>query len=145
MMFSKTCEYAIKAMIFVCSKSRSGERVCLQDIAEYINSPVAFTSKVLQKLCKNELLTSIKGPSGGFIIEEPKLATIRIIEIVLAIDGNDLIERCALGLEHCSSIKPCPMHTDFTKIREQIIETLVKTNLQDLAVRYEKGHSYLMN
>lgn len=46
-MFSKTCEYGIRATIHIASKSLLGERVSLRDVTEAINSPVAFTAKIL--------------------------------------------------------------------------------------------------
>lgn len=76
-MFSKACEYGIKAAIFIAVKSQQDTRVRLSDIAAEINSPVAFTAKVLQKLTKGKLVDSVKGPAGGFEIKKTKLAEIR--------------------------------------------------------------------
>ena len=49
-MFSKACEYAIRSCIYIASVSIQGKRVGLIDVAEKIQSPEAFTSKILQKL-----------------------------------------------------------------------------------------------
>ncbi|MCB0516441.1 MAG: Rrf2 family transcriptional regulator [Chitinophagales bacterium] len=144
-MFSKTCEYALKAMIFICSQSGKGKRVCLQDIAEEIDSPVSFTYKVLQKLCKKNLLASLKGPTGGYYISEDNAKTLRIAEIVFAIDGNDILERCALGLKQCTPAEPCPMHNDFIKIRLQIRSLLMDKTLYGLSLYYKSGNTVLTN
>ncbi len=72
-MFSKACEYAIKSMIFIQSKSDTSEPLRLGDIAEAVDSPVAFTSKILQQLKKNGLLISTAGNKGGFRIPENKI------------------------------------------------------------------------
>ncbi|MFN3695149.1 MAG: T9SS type A sorting domain-containing protein [Ignavibacterium sp.] len=67
-MFSKSCEYAIKAAIFVAKKSLLNEKVGFIDIAKEIDSPEAFTAKILQKLTKNKIIHSTRGVQGGFYI-----------------------------------------------------------------------------
>ncbi|MET0760542.1 MAG: transcriptional regulator, partial [Flavobacterium sp.] len=47
-MFSKTCEYGIRASIFIASQSYQNNRIGLKDIAKKIDSPEAFTAKILQ-------------------------------------------------------------------------------------------------
>ena len=49
-MFSKSCEYAIKASIYICHRSDKGERSGLKDIAKATDSPEAFTAKILQQM-----------------------------------------------------------------------------------------------
>ncbi|MBK8636145.1 MAG: Rrf2 family transcriptional regulator [Saprospiraceae bacterium] len=51
-MFSKACEYAIKAMIFIELKSSASRKISLNEIAEAIDSPVAFTAKIYRNLEK---------------------------------------------------------------------------------------------
>ncbi|MCH5689348.1 Rrf2 family transcriptional regulator [Niabella sp. W65] len=65
-MFSKTCEYAIRATIFIAQKSRQGERAGIKDIAKGIEAPEHFIAKVLQELSRKSLVLSAKGPNGGF-------------------------------------------------------------------------------
>ena len=65
-MFSKTCEYGIRATIFIASQSYQNKRVGLRDIAKKIDSPEAFTAKILQILAKTHIIHSIKGVGGGF-------------------------------------------------------------------------------
>ncbi len=69
-MFSKACEYAIRAAIFIASESERGRRSSLKDIAREIDSPEAFTAKTLQKLTRSGIIVSTKGAQGGF--EVPK-------------------------------------------------------------------------
>ena len=59
-MFSKACEYGIKAAVFIAVRSQKDERVSLNEIAKEINSPVAFTAKVLQQLTRNQIVDSLK-------------------------------------------------------------------------------------
>ena len=60
-MFSKACEYGIKASIFIALCSYKGVRVSLKSIAKEINSPEAFTAKILQDLVRHDVINSVKG------------------------------------------------------------------------------------
>jgi Rrf2 family iron-sulfur cluster assembly transcriptional regulator len=128
-MFSKACEYAIKSMIFIQSNSDSSEPIRLGDIAEAIDSPVAFTSKILQQLKKSGLLISSAGNKGGFKIPENKTITLK--QIVLTIDGDGLFNKCLLGLKVCSSENPCPAHSSYQVIRDYLITNLLDAKLDD--------------
>lgn len=142
-MFSKSCEYAIKAILFIAQKSHKGERVSLKDIAAATDSPTAFTAKILQILVKAELVNSMKGPNGGFEIEEERLPKIKVKQIVIAIDGDKLFEGCALGLSECNAKKPCPMHQQFEGLRSQLNTTLNTFNLLDIAIDLNLGKAVL--
>ena len=74
-MFSKSCEYAIKAMIFVAQKSKAGTRVALREIATGTDAPEHFIAKIMQELSRKKLLHSIKGPNGGFFMDDDDLKT----------------------------------------------------------------------
>ncbi len=142
-MFSKTCEYGIKATLFIAKKSQEDERVSLKDIAAAIDSPVAFTAKILQTLAKAHIIKSTKGPTGGFDIDKEQLTNITLKQIVTALDGDQLFTGCALGLEKCNASAPCPMHEKFVIIRDQINETLGKSNLLDVALGLNQGLTVL--
>ncbi|WP_041779307.1 RrF2 family transcriptional regulator [Belliella baltica] len=141
-MFSKACKYAINAMIYVASLSENGQRVGLKEIAKAINSPEAFTAKILQQLVKDKLLNSAKGPHGGFEIQgDPN--TITIAQIVGSIDGDLIFTGCALGLEKCSEDHPCPVHHKFKAVRDHLTGMMLTTNLKDIATRVNDGISFL--
>lgn len=128
-MFSRACEYAIKIMIYIAGNEQEGRRTGVKEIAEAINSPEAFTAKILQQLVRNGLLSSYKGPTGGFELSPNK--KIKLVDIVKAIDGNKLLESCVLGLKICSSENPCPVHFKYVEIREQLSETLLSIEIRD--------------
>ena len=142
-MFSKACEYGIRATIYIATQSYEHKRVSLKDIAKKIGSPEAFTAKILQQLVRSNIIDSVKGPSGGFDIEVKKLHKINLGQVVTSIDGDALFTECGLGLKECSSLKPCPVHDQFKKIREDLKEMLGNTNLYDLSLGQKEGLSFL--
>ena len=101
-MLSKTCEYGVKATIYIALQSMLGQRTSLKYIAKEIDSPEAFTAKILQKLAKANIITSIKGLNGGFEISADKMKNIKLAEVVFALDGDDITSRCFLGLPECT-------------------------------------------
>lgn len=142
-MFSKTCEYGIRAVIYIAVQSNKGNRVSLKSIAKEIGSPEAFTAKILQQLARNELITSVKGPNGGFEIERSRMAEITLGQIVSAIDGDSIYKGCGLGLKDCSETHPCPVHHKFKKIRNELRRMLEDTTLQELSQGLKKGITFL--
>jgi len=139
-MFSKACEYALKIMIYLSTKREDTQLAGLKDITKAIDSPEAYTAKILQQLVRNDLLVSLRGPSGGFKV--PK-RPITLLEIVVAIDGQKLINNCVLGLDSCSSEHPCPVHDRFVTLRDYLKGVLTTTNLADIKTTLEEGGSFL--
>ena len=142
-MFSKTCEYGIRAAIFIASESYQNNRVGLRAIAEKIDSPEAFTAKILQILSKNNIIHSIKGVGGGFEIPKENMSQIKLSQIVTALDGNRVFTGCGLGLKQCSEDHPCPVHDKFKSIRNELAFMLENTNLEELAIGIKSGDTFL--
>lgn len=144
-MFSKACEYAIKAVIFVAQEALAGRKTNVRQISEATNAPEAFVAKILQPLSKKGILISNKGKQGGFSVDLDKIEKIKLIEIVLATDGPDILTRCAFGLDKCTSDKPCPFHFKYKSIREELRDSLTEVSIYDLALKTEQGEAFLKN
>ncbi|MGB5418277.1 RrF2 family transcriptional regulator [Algibacter sp.] len=142
-MFSKACEYGIKAAIFIATKSFEGKRVSPKEIANEINSPQAFTAKILQALVKHNVVNSVKGAYGGFEIDKNDINRIKLFQIVNAIDGDSIYNGCGLGLETCDENHPCPVHDKFKSVREELKYMLENTSLEELALNIKSGASFL--
>lgn len=142
-MFSKACEYGIKASIFIAISSSEGKRVTPKQIAEEINSPQAFTAKILQALVKHNVINSVKGAYGGFEIEKNDISKIKLAQIVNAIDGDKIYRGCGLGLEICDENHPCPVHDKFKSVRNNLQYMLEHTTLEELALDIKSGASFL--
>ncbi|WP_378172778.1 RrF2 family transcriptional regulator [Aquimarina sp. SS2-1] len=142
-MFSKACEYGIKASIYIAQQSLRNKCTNLKAVAHEINSPEAFTAKILQKLVRNQVLDSIKGAKGGFLIEASKINQIKLENIVYAIDGNSLYRGCGLGLKECNAHKPCPIHDKIVLVRKELKKMISDTSLYELANGLEVGMTYL--
>ena len=138
MIYSSTCEYAIRALT-VLAEQPPDRWTLRATIAEEGGLPTSFAGKVLNDLVRANLLRSIRGPGGGYrLARSPD--DITLIEIRHAIDGTADLDSCAVGLDPCSDETPCPLHHDFKRVRETIREYLTATTLaQVVGGRREKG------
>ena len=143
-MFSKSCEYAIKAMIFVAQKSKDEVRVGVKDITKGIDAPEHFIAKILQDLVKKKLVNSVKGPNGGFYMDKLNLKS-SIADIVRAIDGDGFNTNCVIGLKACSEKNPCPVHFEYKEIKKNLITMLEGNTIADFKEKLDSGNFFLKN
>jgi len=141
-MFSKACEYSIRAMIFIAQKSKDGTRLSIKEIAYGADSPESFMGKILTELTRKGLVLSVKGPHGGFFVDE-KCLKYTLADVVSAIDGNQLFTGCGLGLKSCNENKPCPIHDEFKIVRNKLKSLLETTRIGEFNESLEKGLVFL--
>ncbi len=143
-MFSKSCEYAIKAMIFVAQKSKEEVRVGIKEIAKGTDAPEHFMAKIMQDLSRRKLIHSVKGPNGGFYMDKSDLRH-SIASIVKAIDGDVLYTDCVLGLKVCSEKNPCPVHFEYKEIKKNLIKMIENNTIGDFNEKLDSGKFFLKN
>ncbi|MFQ6610394.1 MAG: RrF2 family transcriptional regulator [Fidelibacterota bacterium] len=132
MLYSKSSEYAIQAMIYLAVNQKD-ERIMVNKIAREYDIPLYFLAKIVQTLSKHHLIRSYRGRNGGIKLNKPA-NDIRIIDIVYAIDGPPPEkEMCVIGLDECSDSVACPLHNNWKIIKENIRVLLGHENLEKLA------------
>lgn len=142
-MFSKACQYAIRASILIAMEGRNGRRMSLVEIAERTGSPKAFTAKVLQQLARAGLVDSTKGPNGGFDLLPAKARKVKLSMVVKAMDGDEVYRGCGMGLPYCNAKKPCPLHDHFQQVREDLRKMLEGTDIHALSLGLGEGKAFL--
>ncbi len=143
MILSNACKYGIRALIFLALTDNKHKNIGIKTIAKKLDIPTPFLSKILQNLAKHNILLSTKGPHGGFqLAKDPK--TIKMIDIVLIIDGDDVFETCLISLKSCNTRdhnhKPCPVHKKFLPIQKQLISLFTNESISNLAEDIEAGN-----
>lgn len=136
-MFSKTCEYALRAILYIALNASKQKKIGIKEIAKELEIPAHFLGKILQNLVKHKILDSTKGPNGGFFATSImlKMPIIRIIEIV---DRLETFNKCGIGLAKCSNQHPCPIHHDFGPYRDNLKKVLSKKKIQDFVKEIKK-------
>lgn len=137
MLLSKSCAYALRASIYVAAVS-DGEYISLNRTSKKLDIFYHFLTKIFQRLTRNGLMESMKGPNGGVKLRRPS-EQIYLVEIVKVIDGDELLTECAMGLPGCGTDKPCPLHHQWADRRDEIKKMLEETTISDLVTEGREG------
>ena len=137
MILSRTTQYAIQALIYMATQP-PGVAVLNRTIAECLKSPPTYLAKILQELCKGNLLYSFRGKQGGFCLRESS-DKINLMQIVRITEGPGFTEDCVLGLKVCSDTTACPMHAKWWPIKQEIVKLLQGQTLDTLAAMVVSG------
>lgn len=113
-------------------ESSESQKIGLRNLAQELKIPAPFLGKILQELVSKHIISSAKGPNGGFYLTE-KNENAPLIRIVESIDGLGFFENCGLGIEECSDQHPCPIHEDFKIIRDHLKKVFTSKTIRDLA------------
>lgn len=141
-MFSNSSKYAIKAVLFLALNSNENKKVMVKDIAKPINVPKPYIAKLLQELSRQDIISSTRGPKGGFYLsEENKNQTLMCI--INTIDGEKKISACLLSLEQCDEDKPCPLHKIAYPYRSKLLMNLQSKTINDLCKEVRLGNAFL--
>jgi len=135
LIFSKSCEYALQASLFL-AKQPKDQCVLLREISDKLVIPHHFLSKVLQTLTRAEIVESYKGAKGGFTLARSS-KDIYLMEIVRAVDGDKFLEECVLGFPGCNDRTPCPVHPQWKRAKEIVLNMLQKKTLTELSKELE--------
>jgi Rrf2 family iron-sulfur cluster assembly transcriptional regulator len=140
-MLSNSCRYGIRAVIYLANKPFSEGKTGIKKISKDLNLPTPFLAKILQQLAKKKILSSSKGPHGGFsLLKDPK--KISLIDIVNTIDGEDVFTSCLMHNGSCAGTDKirvrCPLHEDYEKSRRELIKLFSNKTIYELVIKSNK-------
>ncbi len=126
-------EYAIRGIVYLAS--RPMDQVCLlSEIAAAVDVPQTFLAKIFQQFSKIGLVRSYRGTGGGFMLgRAPEKIT--LLEVVEAVEGPIIPNRCVIGSGECDRSTSCRVHPVWLKVQDQVRATLAETTLKELADR----------
>lgn len=126
-MISATAEYALRAT--VCLAKRHGNPISRIEIAETTLVPVDYLLKVLKALDNAGIVSSKRGPGGGYLLVNPPEKT-TVLDVILAVDELPRIKNCPLGISNHKSL--CPMHQLLDDAAKKIEDSFRSVTIQDL-------------
>ncbi|MDA3879501.1 MAG: Rrf2 family transcriptional regulator [Prolixibacteraceae bacterium] len=139
-MLSNTCKYAIRALIYLANYSKDEKKIGIKKISEDLKIPSPFLGKILQSMARERMLSSTKGPNGGFSLGRDA-EDISLYDIVVHVDGDKYFNNCIIRLEPCTcfteEISTCPVHRRFSQIRDDLIRFYKDTSLADIIDDFE--------
>lgn len=129
--FSKSTEYALRALVYLVTHENNVKYLGIKEIAEATELSFYFLTKIFGALTEEGILTSYRGPNGGIALLKPA-DEIMLIDIVHILEGKDYFDKCLLGLSGCGHQDPCPVHHFWKEFKETFKENLNQTSLADL-------------
>ena len=120
--------------LFASREKKSG----IKEISEKLDLPTPFLGKILQVLVKHQLLSSSKGPHGGFSLKKQAM-DISIMEIIEIIDGSDAFDTCVIRTSKCSYDAPCSIHDKISPLRSEMKRNFATETIADLASEFRLG------
>ena len=141
-MLGRTTEYAIRSLVYIYIQNMDGKRTGFKEIAKKIDAPEEFTGKVLQNLTRAGLLSSVKGRGGGFFFSDPS-KPLTLYEVIEVIEGREFFTRCGFGLKSCDANNPCPMHEEYSVVRNAYFQFANKQTIQLLASKVNAKRAVL--
>ena len=131
---SKTCVYGIRASLLVDSMTSEREYVPIHLLSEQLGISFDFLTKILQKLSQHKIMRSHRGPRGGVCLAR-NASEITLMDMISAIEPENIFDSCILGLPGCGHEKPCALHDYWGSARDQIKTTFETVNLAELSQR----------
>ena len=124
-------EYAIRGIVYLATQP--ADQVCLlSDIAAAVDVPQTFLAKIFQQFSKIGLVRSYRGTGGGFILgRAPEKIT--LLEVVEAVEGPIIPNRCVTGDGECERSTTCNVHPVWVNVQNKVKGILAGVNLKDLA------------
>ena len=130
-MLSQTAEYALRAVLHLAREGDDGP-VRVDDIAEGLDVPRNYLSKILHILARSGVLSSTRGPHGGFELAQPA-GTMTLADVVEEFDSLDERRSCLLGRSTCDERNPCPAHGRWVEVSETVRSFFRETSVAELA------------
>ena len=131
-MFKKETEYALRGLVYIKIQNQSGRNPGISEISTEIETPQHYMAKILQRLVRMGFIQSIKGKNGGYSFN-PEKPDLKLKEIIVSIEGDELFDGCGFGLKHCDEQNPCPLHFSYAPIRDALNKLVYEETIQSLA------------
>jgi Rrf2 family protein len=129
-MLSQTSEHAIRALLYLAQRP-AGEAVPAERIARALGAPANYLAKTLNALAKQGMVSSTRGPTGGFALRGAA-ADITLESVVEAFGEPRAPAMCMLGGRPCSETTPCAAHLRWTAVQCAMRAPLRTTSIADL-------------
>ena len=133
MLLSQSCIYGIRAVMHLaeCYQSDDDRYISTKEIGNDIDVSFYFLSKILKRLAEADVVKTFRGPKGGIKLNRPP-EDIKLIEVIEAIEGKDVLGDSLLDQADCKEFELCELHKRWNQSKDFIRKNLWQANIQDL-------------
>lgn len=138
MIYSKTCEFAIRALVYFADHPEKSA-ASVKDVGRESGVSPSYVAKIFQCLVKSRILSSKRGPFGGYAPLIP-MSQLTLLRIVHALDDlkKSPFSNCVMGFDRCNDKNPCPLHPVWVKAKTRMLERLNVCTIADVAALGDK-------
>ncbi len=129
----KAVEYSILALKYIDENSEQ-DCISAKEIASNANIPFDLLAKILQKLNKFEIIQSVQGTRGGYILNY-KLSSISLNYLVFILGYNIQVTDCMVdkpSTDDCGRVNDCCLRGPLSNIQNKIIDLFEKTTVEEV-------------
>ena len=127
--------FAVTAMVDLSMRQTRGP-VTLAAISERQHISLSYLEQLFGKLRRAKLVTSVRGPGGGYCLARPT-GGITMAEIITAVDEPLDATQCG-GKENCHDDRRCVTHDLWATLNEKVYDYLASVSLADI-VAHQQG------
>jgi Rrf2 family protein len=129
----KLSDAAALAIHAVAGVARHGAEapITAHQLATLLSASEAHLGKILHRLARARIVTSKRGPKGGFLLG-PRAAITTLLDVCELFDGPSGRSGCLLGLTACP-FGACALGNGIAQANEQLRTMLASTRIADLA------------
>jgi len=124
-------DYAIRGIVYLASQPPNKISL-LSEIAAAVDVPQTFLAKIFQQFSKTGIVKSFRGTGGGFLLAGPP-EEITLLQVVEAVEGPILPNRCVLKAGECERDASCTVHPVWHQVQQKVRGILANITLKDLA------------
>lgn len=139
-MLSKSSKYAIRAVLYLANHTNETHKIGSKEVAKQLGIPAPFLAKTLQELTKKNILSSVKGPHGGFFLSK-KNNQKSLLDIIECIDGIEKFNQCFMGQHECNDNAPCVVHHIYMPFKNKLIDKLKTKSIIEMAKEFAKNNN----
>ena len=130
MFVSKSLDYAFRALTYLATLNTHERTAGMREIADAMEVPSHYLSKIMRLLVKGDLVQSDMGPGGGYSLRRPA-DEITVADIYRAVEGSFQVVACTDGEHECVHAENCSHIPIWTRIERDILALLEKTSLAE--------------
>ena len=127
---SKKTDLAIRALNYLTGNEDS-ELVEGKTLADWLDTSTNYLPQVMSPLVRAGWVRSVPGPRGGYVATR-SLGSVSVLEVIEAIEGPVILDRCVLSGAPCPSQDECALHAPWTRARDALLAELGSIRLSEV-------------
>lgn len=141
-MLSNASKYAIRSVLYLAIYASENKKIGAKKIAGALETPQPFLAKLLQQLSRDQIISSTKGPKGGFYLSQHNLES-SMLDVIHCVDNTSKFDQCFLGLSECQDENPCPVHFIVVPFKKKILSDFEDKTIGEFAAEIERKGRHL--